>query len=255
MNNAEWMHKQWRGFWPANWRPKQRDPYIEQTTGHTNLAFRSTCVRLYWPYSAVTCSTVRPMSSLENTVTAEGSFLLLMSNNKIVKKGTFCSNDSIGDPCQPFILTRIRWSSAIDSWAPGLETTTTTQVKHYSVVHTSTFSLTSFICLCEREKKASFYLTSPLVRKLAYQLFNKETCQGNTWQLLRPQEQMKLVKVKTCSCGRRLKLIAEDKRSTWICEIDMISGSSCLTCNLNCVLLTNCAWVFHFVFPYFCIVK
>ena len=31
-----------------------------------------------------------------------------------------------------------------------------------------------------------------------------------------------------------IKLIAEDKRSTWICEIDMISGSSCLTCDFKC---------------------
>ena len=33
-----------------------------------------------------------------------------------------------------------------------------------------------------------------------------------------------------------IKLIAEDKRSTWICEIDMISGSSCLTCDFNCFI-------------------
>ena len=29
------------------------------------------------------------------------------------------------------------------------------------------------------------------------------------------------------------KLMAEYKRSTWTCEIDMISGSSCLTCGFN----------------------
>ena len=33
------------------------------------------------------------------------------------------------------------------------------------------------------------------------------------------------------------KLIAENKRSTWICEIDTISGSSCLTCNKAAVTL------------------
>ena len=33
-----------------------------------------------------------------------------------------------------------------------------------------------------------------------------------------------------------IKLIAEDKRSTWICEIDMILGSSCLTCDFNCFI-------------------
>ena len=31
-----------------------------------------------------------------------------------------------------------------------------------------------------------------------------------------------------------IKLIAEDKRSTWICEIDMILGPSCLTCDFKC---------------------
>ena len=31
-----------------------------------------------------------------------------------------------------------------------------------------------------------------------------------------------------------ITLITEDKRNTWICEIDMISGSSCLTCDFNC---------------------
>ena len=34
-----------------------------------------------------------------------------------------------------------------------------------------------------------------------------------------------------------IKLIAEDKRSTWICEIDMISGSTCLTCDFNCFIM------------------
>ena len=33
-----------------------------------------------------------------------------------------------------------------------------------------------------------------------------------------------------------IKLIAEDKRSTWTCEIDMIPGSSCLTCDFNCFI-------------------
>ena len=37
-----------------------------------------------------------------------------------------------------------------------------------------------------------------------------------------------------------IKLIAEDKRSTWIREIDMISGSSCLTCDFNCFTLGCC---------------
>ena len=30
-----------------------------------------------------------------------------------------------------------------------------------------------------------------------------------------------------------IKLIAQDKRCTWICEVDMISGTSCLTCDFN----------------------
>ena len=33
-----------------------------------------------------------------------------------------------------------------------------------------------------------------------------------------------------------IKLIAEDNSSTCICEIQMISGSSCLTCDFNCFI-------------------
>ena len=36
-----------------------------------------------------------------------------------------------------------------------------------------------------------------------------------------------------------MKLIAKDKRSTWICAIDMIPGSLCLTCEFNYFIVVS----------------
>ena len=38
------------------------------------------------------------------------------------------------------------------------------------------------------------------------------------------------------NAGETIKLTAEDKRSTRICEINRISGSSCFTCDFNCFI-------------------
>ena len=82
-------------------------------------------------------------------------------------------------------------------------------IKFYlkSLVHTTTFSLTSFpltsfICLCVQHKLTSFLFTGALFKSWSCQLFNKKNCsKTRQGKFVQPHKQIKLVKKNSVVCA------------------------------------------------------